>query len=330
MKVQKYIVFTFLVLYSHVLFASSYNTLKGEYTTSGITLKVSFTKTSTTLDLKFASRTLIVNAYVETAGEKKHKHIFKIGTPKKNKRFNKSQTLTIDKHQQNIILHCQVKDSVNKPERIVRAELSITPNQEPQMGTLIIVGKTLVAPNNRAVTKVEQDTFNKLMAKIIIKKSKYKIDLAGRSVQQFAKEMRAISRKAFISGGTPLTKPTKLRIWLELTNTSDKDIKLELGGDKGDISVIGKGAGFLSITTTTTYVDQLLRGTGLTLKPGQKHRIHFSMTSGFRSSSHNFWTKPGNCSLSFYVTCLLHEQGWDWDATRINITVTGVVVKVNE
>ena len=335
MQNAKYILYTLLALYSHMLFASSHIISTGEYKASGVTLKVNFntsqnTKGKTTL-LTLTTRAISINAYVNTNGSK---YIFKTDAPLK--RGAKSLNVMIDDHQNHITLYCQIKDAKNKPQRTVQAMLSIQPqlgtaNANTVKQTLTIIGKTLIIHNKKPPTITQQQIFDHLAVKLFVTKSEYKIDTAGRELQQFAKEMRAIDRQAFLNGGgTPLTKPTKLGIFLELTNTSHKDIKLELGGDKGEVGVNGKGAGFLSIITAQNHIDELRGGVGFRLKPQQNHRIPFSMVSGFRSSNHNFWTKPGICELSLYATCLLHEGNWDWNAASIRITVTGLLVKVTE
>ena len=338
MQNNKYVLFALFILYPQILIASSYMTATGEYKASGVTLQVSFdTSVKTNKEneksthLILTTRAIIVNAYVEV---NKTKYMFK--TPDAQKRGLKSFELMITNHQQRMTLHCQMQDAPTKSERIVQAMLLIQPqlgtgNANATAQTLTITGKTLITHNKKPPTANQQQIFDHLAVKLIVAKSEYKIDTAGRELPQFAKEMRAIDRKAFINGGgTPLIKPTKLGIFLELTNTSNKDIKLELGGDKGEVGVLGKGAGFLSIITAQNHIDELRGGIGFMLKPRQSHRISFSMVSGFRSSNHNFWTQPGICALSLYATCLLHEENWSWNAASMRITVSGLLVKVNE
>ncbi|BBM82214.1 hypothetical protein [Candidatus Uabimicrobium amorphum] len=341
MRVHIHIIYTLLVLCSHTLFAAPHIVSSGAYTTGGVTLKIDFhepphSESSVnkanlfpTTHLTLTTRAILVSAYIQIAGKK---HRFKINPSQT--RGLKSQKLTVDDYPHNVILYCQVKNNISKPQRVVQAVLSVqqqTTTQKNIATPLIIIGKTLITHDKKIPTKNQQQMFDQLAVKFVVTKTEYKIDSAGKSLPQFAKEMRAISRKAFLNGGgTPLTKPIKLGMFLELTNNANKDIKLELGGDKGEVGVTGKGAGFVSIMTAKTHIDEMRGGTGFMLKPGQSHRIPFSMVSGFRSENHNFWTKPGQCLLSLYATCLLHEKIWNWNAPSVRITITGVQVTVHE
>lgn len=114
----------------------------------------------------------------------------------------------------------------------------------------------------------------------------------------------------------------ELKLFIELTNNTDKEQSLIVGGDRNSVSLEGTGGNSpLEVVTTTVFTEELRFGKMLVLKPGEKYRRQISMTSGFRSSIYYYWTKPGTYVLKFSESFRLGNIRFTLITPEIQITV---------
>jgi hypothetical protein len=133
-----------------------------------------------------------------------------------------------------------------------------------------------------------------LKAKLVAKKDTYKLDLDGKSGEEF----RKILKDAEKSGKAPA--PPAVDMMLEITNTSDQDVKFWVEGDANDLQLDVKGPNVVTITPQKAFTTDFRMPKVITLAPGKTHTIPImALQYGFRGASkYTYWTEPGEYAIT--------------------------------
>ncbi len=134
-----------------------------------------------------------------------------------------------------------------------------------------------------------------LQAVLAAKKATYKLDLGGKSADEFKKALKA----AEDSGAYPPAPAVDLV--LELRNTSDKDIEVWVSGDPTQLMLELKGPGAVNVPLKRiAFTLEFRLPKAMTLAAGKGHKIEIKgLSYGHRGASHrSYWTEPGEYTLT--------------------------------
>ena len=142
-----------------------------------------------------------------------------------------------------------------------------------------------------------------LKAKLIVKKATYKLDLDGKSADDFRKLLKDAEK----AGKAPT--PPAVDLVLEITNTSDSDIKFWTDGDANELQLEVKGPenGAVSIAPRRAFTADFRMPKVMTLAAGKTYSIPIkSLEYGFRGASKaTYWTEPGDYTIkASFVTAI--------------------------
>jgi hypothetical protein len=129
-------------------------------------------------------------------------------------------------------------------------------------------------------------------AKLTAKKDSYKLELGGKSAEEFTKAIK--------EGKGAKPKPPAVDLVLEITNTSDKDVEIWTTGDPVTVDLELKGPGALSVASGGIFTLEFRIPKAITLAAGKSHTIPItSLSYGSRGASmFAYWTEPGEYTLS--------------------------------
>jgi hypothetical protein len=133
-----------------------------------------------------------------------------------------------------------------------------------------------------------------LKAKLVAKKDTYKLDLDGKSGEEF----RKILKDAEKAGKVPA--PPMVDMVLEITNTSDQEVKFWVEGDPNELQLDVKGPNVVSLTPQKAFTADFRAAKVITLAAGKTHSIPItSLQYGFRGTSkYSYWTEPGEYTVT--------------------------------
>jgi hypothetical protein len=132
-------------------------------------------------------------------------------------------------------------------------------------------------------------------AKLVTKKATYSLDLGGKSADDFKKALAA----AAATGDYP--DPPQVDLVLELVNTSDKDVKIKIGGTTTVIGLELKGKGAVSVPLKNRATNKLaIVPKVVTLAAGKSASVPITgLAFGYKNSTDAaYWTETGEYSLS--------------------------------
>jgi hypothetical protein len=132
-----------------------------------------------------------------------------------------------------------------------------------------------------------------IQATLTTKKKTYKLDLGGKTAEQFKKSIEDAE------GNYPAA--PKVDLVLELKNTSDKDVEVWIDGDATKIMLDLKGKGAINTALKGLAFTADFRGPKpTTIQAGKSHKFEIkSLTYGSRGASHrSYWTQAGDYTLT--------------------------------
>jgi hypothetical protein len=162
--------------------------------------------------------------------------------------------------------------------------------------TVLVLAPVLAA---RGDEKKEPQPANlPVTAKLVAKKTTYQLDLGGKTGDEFRKMLKDAEK----SGRTPPAPAVDLV--LELTNTSDKDVMVWIGGDPTQIILNLKGPSAVSVSPLRPFTTEFRAPRPVTLGPGKTTSLPIaSLSYGFRGqASQAYWTEPGEYTLTASFT----------------------------
>ena len=111
---------------------------------------------------------------------------------------------------------------------------------------------------------------------------------------------------------------------LRLSNNTDADITISLGGDGSQIAFKLSGDNAVNADNLIPMTMEFRQGTPITLKPGQAHDIKIkSLAGGARSLGQmSYYTEVGDYKLTATLTCASGEKQLTLVTDPITIKVT--------
>jgi hypothetical protein len=132
-------------------------------------------------------------------------------------------------------------------------------------------------------------------AKLVAKKATYKLDLGGKSADEF--------KKALDDAATTheYPEPPQVDLVLELVNTSDKEVQVKIGGTSNVVTLDLKGTGAVSVPIKGRITNKLvIAPKAVALAPGKSVSVPIiSLAYGFKNSTDQaYWTAAGEYMLA--------------------------------
>jgi hypothetical protein len=220
--------------------------------------------------------------------------------------------------------HADVPGAENGTNQAEGREVTSTDIQEPIMRklTLLLGGLLLIAPVVLALddTDPEPPKPNSVVAKLVAKKTTFKLDLGGRTAKQYADDVKA--------GKVPAL---AVEMELVITNQTRSDIRVRTHGAVPKLTLTLKGPGVVAAPPERRSPPRV---TYVVVKPGQKVSISIPTLSsypdgGLSQNVHHFWTEPGEYTLSAsFNTSIDRETGKLAKAKRPYPTLTAAAIKI--
>jgi hypothetical protein len=134
-----------------------------------------------------------------------------------------------------------------------------------------------------------------LELKVVAKTTDYKLDLGGKSAEEFSKAVMDAER------GGKLPTPPAVELTLELKNTGEKDVEVwAVGGDPVVLSLTLEGPGAVNVKGRQAFTREFRVPKPVTIAPGKAYTYELkSLAHGFRMAAEQaYWTEPGNYTLT--------------------------------
>ncbi len=145
-----------------------------------------------------------------------------------------------------------------------------------------------------------------LEVRLIVKKSRYVLDLGGKTPEEFEQQIRNAEKRVMKltgKGEFPPLQPVDLM--LELKNVSDREIALKVGGSNGDrLDLELKGPGAISAVAVVAFLEIFIPSLDVPLAPGESHLMPITgFVYGHQGvEMRAYWTKPGAYTLQASYT----------------------------
>ncbi len=135
-------------------------------------------------------------------------------------------------------------------------------------------------------------------AKLVAKKATYTLDLGGKTGEEYRKMLKDAEK------GGRMPAPPAVDLVLEITNTSDQDVKIWSGGDPVMLSLALAGPSAINAKPLLAFTTDFRGPTATTLAPGKSLSIPITkLAYGFRgAAAMSFWTEPGEYKLTATYT----------------------------
>lgn len=139
---------------------------------------------------------------------------------------------------------------------------------------------------------------NGLSAMLVVNKDTYTLD-ASQSGKNFRDKIDALRK----TPGRPPAAPT-VDLVLRLTNTTDKDLTISVGGDDSRINLKLEGPGAIAINPNVPMTMEFRIGKSLAIPAGKTADIKVtSLMNGMRGmTEYNYWTEPGDYTITASLT----------------------------
>ena len=134
-----------------------------------------------------------------------------------------------------------------------------------------------------------------LKAVVVANKDKYVLDPAqsGKAFRDKLEEARKGMKE--VPG-----KPPVVDLTLKITNESDKDVTVNIGGDESRVILKLAGPGAVTVPNLVAMTMEFRSGAPVTIGPGKSYEIAItSLMFGARGVSEAaFWTEPGEYTIA--------------------------------
>src|SRR5262249_58078801 len=107
-----------------------------------------------------------------------------------------------------------------------------------------------------------------LELRLVAKKTKYPLDLGGKTAKEFKKQLEEAKKT-----GNQLPEPPAVDFTLELKNTGDKDIQIQVEGDANPLMLEVKGPGAVSVPSTLAFTADFRLSKAITLAAGKSYQF---------------------------------------------------------
>jgi RNA polymerase sigma factor (sigma-70 family) len=132
-----------------------------------------------------------------------------------------------------------------------------------------------------------------LEARLVGMKEAYTLDLGGASEEEFLKQVEA-------GKGKQLPDPPTVDLFLDIRNTSDKEVTIWIGGDETRLELELKGPGAHSINTMYAFTSELRFAKRVVLGPNSSTNVPVAKLAWGTRMAERFayWTRPGDYTLT--------------------------------
>jgi len=132
-----------------------------------------------------------------------------------------------------------------------------------------------------------------LELKIVAKKTTYKLDLVGKTTDDFVKLLKEGEK------GGDLPAAPAVEMTLELKNTGAKDVEVWIAGDPVQIGLDLQGQGAVSVRAARAFTSEFRAPKPVKLEAGKTHSFEIkSLSYGFRGMGNQaHWTAVGDYTL---------------------------------
>jgi len=193
------------------------------------------------------------------------------------------------------------------------------------MRTLLFLALVLFAAS--PVASQDKKADGPIALKLIAKTDTYKFDGGGETPKGFKEKLEELAKK--LEKGERATPPKALAVdlVLQLTNTSDKEQTIHVGGDTNvhTFELTG-GAGVVTLRNPVAFTADFRLPKAVTLAPGKSHEIPVkALADGQRGISRLvFWTGPGEYQLAAKYILATQDggKGPELKSAPAKITVT--------
>ena len=163
--------------------------------------------------------------------------------------------------------------------------------------------------------------------KLVAKTDKYKFDGGGKTPAEFKKQLEDVAAQQKAGKLATPPKPPAVDLVLKLTNTSDKEVTIYVGGDPNVYTFeLTGGSGVATLNSGLAFTADFRLPKAVTLAPGKAHEIAVKQLSdGSRGMSrYVYWTGPGEYKLSAKYTLSDKDggKGTELKSEPVKITVT--------
>jgi hypothetical protein len=160
-----------------------------------------------------------------------------------------------------------------------------------------------------------------LTAGVVINKVSYVLNPAqsGAGFRKQLEEMKAGRSRS------RLPQPPAVDLTFRITNTTDKPVTIEMGGDNSQMILKLEGPGAVTMDNNVAMTMEFRMGSPVTIAPGKTYDLNIaSLAFGVRGiSKYAYWTEPGDYHLTAsYSFGISEKQG--------TVTSAPVTIKVTE
>ncbi len=145
------------------------------------------------------------------------------------------------------------------------------------------------------------DEKNPIVLKLVAKTDKYKIDLGGRTADEYKKGLEEAAKKSAAGELLRPPAPPKVDLLLQITNTGKEAVTIYVGGDPNVYTVeLTGGAGSVNMNSGLAFTADFRLPKAVELAAGKSYEIAVKQLSdGSRGASRFvYWTGPGEYKLT--------------------------------
>jgi hypothetical protein len=121
-----------------------------------------------------------------------------------------------------------------------------------------------------------------------------------------------------------LPEPPIVDLIFRITNTTEKPVTIEVGGDNSQMSLKLDGPGAVTMDNNVAMTMEFRMGTPVTIAPGTTYDLKiFSLAFGIRGiSKYAYWTEPGDYTLTASYTYGISEKQGTVTSASVTLKVT--------
>lgn len=145
------------------------------------------------------------------------------------------------------------------------------------------------------------DEKNPVVLKLVAKSDKYKVDLGGKTADEYKKNLEEMAKKSAAGELLRPPAPPKVDLLLQITNTGKQAVTVYVGGDPNVYTFeLTGGAGSVNMNSGLAFTADFRLPKAVELAPGKSYEIAVKQLSdGSRGASRFvYWAGPGEYKLT--------------------------------
>jgi hypothetical protein len=159
-----------------------------------------------------------------------------------------------------------------------------------------------------------------LTAALIVNKGTYVLNPAQAGAA-FRNQLEQL-KSGKVKGRLP--QPPAVELTFRITNTTEKPVTLEIGGDNSQMDLQLDGSGAVTVDNNVAMTMEFRLGTPVTIAAGKTYDLKItSLAFGFRGiSKYAYWTEPGDYHLTASYTSDTSEKKGTLTSAPVTIKIT--------